>query len=99
MEWKAKYPHTHPPLPPVLSLLPPFDVATSPLLISYPICLLCFIDCVCMCVLFSTGEPGAEAFLDVLFEELASRQKSGKALEGKRQLVWRFVLWSTCSIT
>lgn len=31
----------------------------------------------CVCVPFSTGEPGVEALLDVLFEELALRQKSG----------------------
>lgn len=39
--------------------------------------------CVCVCVYvrvgwFSTGELGVEALLDVLFEEMALRQKKGK---------------------
>lgn len=83
----------------MLSLLPPFDVATSALLISYPIIyslLRCayVCVCVCVCVLYSTGESGAEAFLDALFEELAVRQKSGKEVTGKLQVLGRFVCFS-----
>lgn len=37
-------------------------------------------------MMFSTAEPGAEATLDALFDELASRQKSGKEFRGKHRL-------------
>ena len=39
--------------------------------------------CVFVCVSCSTGQPGAEAFLDALFEDLAIRQKSGKEVKGE----------------
>lgn len=55
-----------------------FDVTTSELLISYPI----IFSLRVLCVLCSTGEPGAEAFLDAMFEDLASTQKSGKEVKG-----------------
>lgn len=67
----------------MLCLLPAFDVATSALLILYPIVspVVLFHACVCVCDVCSTGEPGAEAYLDALFEELALRQKSGKEVK------------------
>lgn len=43
-----------------------------------------------MSLSFSTAEPGAEASLDTLFEELALSQKSGKEHKEKHQLSMRF---------
>lgn len=80
MEWKAKY------STPMLCLLSAFDVATSALLILYPI--VSPVVLVCVCLVCSTEEPGAEAFLNALFEELALRQKSGKEVK------WSIFNWA-----